>query len=205
MKYIFLDTETTGIDPVKNSIIQIAGYVFIDGVYKTEFNFKAQPVGFGDPETHKVIEQEALDVTQKTRAELATYPKSETVFATFQLFLERFVNKFNTQDKFFMVGYNTRFDADMIRQWFADHGEKYYGSYFWNPPIDIMQSAQIHCIEQRHLFKNFKLETVAKAFSVNPIGELHDAFVDIATTFELARKVEPVLFGGLKLPYEEEV
>ena len=42
-KLLYFDTETTGLDPVRNGIIQIAGIIVIDGEVKEEFNIKMQP------------------------------------------------------------------------------------------------------------------------------------------------------------------
>jgi DNA polymerase III epsilon subunit-like protein len=47
MKYIFLDTETTGTDPVKNGIIQLSGIIVVPDVLadgaEEKFDLKMQP------------------------------------------------------------------------------------------------------------------------------------------------------------------
>ena len=43
MKLLFLDTETTGLEPGKHGVVQIAGIIEIDGVVKEEFDFLCRP------------------------------------------------------------------------------------------------------------------------------------------------------------------
>ena len=66
-KILWVDTETTGTDPGKNGIIQLAGVLEINGHETTRFDFKIRP--FADD----VIEDTALAVNGFTREELAGF------------------------------------------------------------------------------------------------------------------------------------
>lgn len=122
-KLLYLDLETTGLFPWKNGVIQISGEVEIDGVTKESFNYKVQP--FPD----QVIEDAALKVTNTTREDLNMYDCPMDTFHKFRTMLERYVNKWNKADKFFMVGYNSHsFDSEFLRAYFKKNGEKYYAS-----------------------------------------------------------------------------
>ena len=66
-----------------------------------------------------------------------------------------------------------------------DHGDMFFGSFFFFPPIDVMNTAIFNCIRQRHLLPNFKLGTIAKHLGMDMVGDLHDAMVDIRLTADI--------------------
>ena len=66
-KILWVDTETTGTDPGKNGIIQLAGVLEINGHEISSFDYKIRP--FADD----VIEDTALAVNGFTREELAGF------------------------------------------------------------------------------------------------------------------------------------
>jgi len=104
--------------------------------------------------------------------------------------LGRYVDKYNPKDKMLLLGYNINFDADFIREWFLKMGDKYFGSWFWFPPICTMQKAADVIGEDRPKLENFKLATVAKYFGVEfDETQLHDALADIDLTVKLHRKL----------------
>ena len=57
MKKLYFDCETTGLDPIKNDIIQIAGVIEIDGHNMVDFNFKSKPFNWD------AIETKALEIS----------------------------------------------------------------------------------------------------------------------------------------------
>ena len=177
MKYIFLDTETTGTDPMKNGIIQLSGIVVVDqnGDKKEEpFDLKMQPFPADE------IDDRALAVTGTTREELATRMFCFDGYKQFCTLLGRHISKFDRSDKAWMVGYNVGFDDGMIRQWFQKAGDKYFGSWFWWPPIDVAVIAAMKLRERRAEMPDFKQGTVARALGIE-VDEtrLHDALYDV--------------------------
>lgn len=40
MKLLYIDTETTGVDPMQNGIVQISGCIEVDGELKEEFDLR---------------------------------------------------------------------------------------------------------------------------------------------------------------------
>lgn len=100
MKLLFFDLETTGTNPGRNGIHQISGQVVIDGIVKESFDFHVQP----NPKA--AIEDEALAVAGVTREQIAQYPAMGTVYRQFVAMLGKYVDKYNSKDKFFLVGYN---------------------------------------------------------------------------------------------------
>ena len=180
IKLCYIDVETTGTNHYKNGLIQLAGtiYFLVEDRYEKEeeFNFKIKPF----PED--VIEDEALKINKITREDLKHFFEPKVIYQDLLEIFGRHCDKFKREDKMFFVGYNSRFDYDFVRKFWEKCGDKYFGSFFFFPPVDVMNVAIVHLIEQRHTLPNFKLGTVAEYLKIKTDGELHDAMVDIETT-----------------------
>lgn len=96
-KTLYLDVETTGLDPVKNGLIQLACLVDINGEVVEEKNWLIRPF-----ETD-VIDDKALEVNGRCKTELPGYPSPEVVYNEIIEFFETYVNKFIRTDKFWPV------------------------------------------------------------------------------------------------------
>lgn len=181
MKLLFVDCETTGLNPDRNAIHQLSGLVVIDGVVKSEFNLNMQP-----HEGAEIVE-EALKCSGTTAQMLSQYPPPYIVYQQFVTMLSHWVNKFDKTDKFFLIGYNNAgFDNQFLRAWFAKNGDKYFGSWFWSNCIDVMILATEYLAHQRHLMTDFKLKTVAAACGIAVEEErLHGAAYDIQLTKQI--------------------
>lgn len=178
MKLIYLDTETTGVDCKRHAIVQVAGILFIDGK-ETEFNIEMQPF------PGAAVERVALWKNKYTLEELASKQSSEDGFKQFRAIVDGAVNRFDKQDKLTIVGYNSVFDAGFLREWYKRNGDEFYGSYFHNPPLDVMQLAAWHMVGKRINLKDFRLVTVYEAIMGKPLEDAHDALADIRATREL--------------------
>jgi len=176
----FVDVETTGLDPEKNGIWQIAGLVEIDGSVIDEVNLLCHPLDFD------IIEDKALQRCKVTREEVLALPPPASALQTFKSFLARFVDPFDRTDKLAMIGYNVRFDMDFLRSWFEKQGDRYFGSWFWFPPHDVMGLAADALEEDRAMLPNFQLATVADWFCLRvDRSKTHDALYDIGLTREI--------------------
>lgn len=186
-KKVFIDVETTGTDHKKNGIIQIAGTISFfteEGLSDMEsFNYNVAP--FLDD----VIEDKALEVNKVTREQIVSYPKAEEVYRELTALFDKYCDRYDKQDKMFFIGYNSRFDYDFMRSWFEKNSNVYFGSYFFFPPIDVMNLAIVDLIKHRHLLPNFKLGTVAEHYGINTEGMLHDADVDVELTKRIYMKL----------------
>lgn len=178
MKQLFFDLETTGLDPELHGIHQLCGMIVIDGVVKCDFAMKMQP------HPRAVIEAEALKCSNTTIYMLEAYPSMQMAYHQFTEMLSQYVNKFNKQDKFFLIGYNNAgFDNNFLRKWFFHNNDKYFGSWFWSNTIDVMVMASYHLMDKRHLMSDFKLKTVAAACGIEvDESKLHQAGYDIELT-----------------------
>jgi DNA polymerase-3 subunit epsilon len=175
-KLVFIDTETTGIDPQKHALIQMAGIVVIDNEVKEEFDFRVRPF----PED--VVDLQALVVNNVKEEDLTGYPEPLTVIRQAEAIWRKYVDRYAKSDKFWFVGYNARFDYDFIRRLWEKAGQRYFGAYFFFPPLDVMNLAAFHLMDRRSTLPNFKLSTVAEALGLKAEGELHDAVTDIRLT-----------------------
>ena len=184
MKQIFIDVETTGLNPEKSGLTQVAGAIVIDGKVEESFNY------FIKPPKGKLCDKKALEVTGMTREKINVFLPFVQQYDTFHRMLLRFVEKYDKTDKFHFLAYNSPFDSQFIRQWFLDQGDKYYGSMFWTPDICVMRMAMEYIGDDRDLFKNFKLETVCNELGIKPKGKLHDALVDIELTMALYNHIK---------------
>lgn len=186
MKLFFLDLETTGVNPGRNGIHQMSGMVVIDGEEKETFNFNVRP----NPKA--VIEKQALDVAGVTEEQVLSYPPMEVVYREKLIpILDKYIDRFNKKDKFFIVGYNNaHFDNDFFRGFFLQNGDKFFGSYFWANCFDCMVLATPYLADVRPSMENFKQGTVAKYLGIEiDESKLHDALYDIRVCKQIYDKV----------------
>ncbi len=184
MKLFFVDLETTGTDPDKHGVWQMAGQIWIDGAEVERFDAKFQPL------PGKLVAKGALEATKMTMDELRVLPQPRPAFEALKKLLGRHVNKYEKTDKMFFVAYNADFDARFARRWFEDFGDQYFGSWFWWPPIDVATIAGFVLAKSRHELVNFKLGTVAKHMGVEFEGEAHDAQFDVDVTCKIYQDLE---------------
>lgn len=181
-KKCFLDTETTGTDRKKNHIFQISGAITdLDDNVIEKFDFRFRP--------HCIlsIEDSALEKTGMSAEKLRELPMSAAeAYAAFIAVLERHCNRFDKKDKMQLVAYNAKFDDEFLREFFLLHNDNYYGSWFWAPPICVMQMAAFFLIDHRGALPNFKLGTLCEAAGLGwDESKAHDAEYDIRQTIRL--------------------
>lgn len=181
MKRLYYDLETTGLNPAKHGIHQIAGIIEINGATIEKFNIKLQP----NPKC--TIEQTALDIAGVTREQINNYQPFPAGYTEFVNTISKHVDQYNKKDKFHLVGYNNRgFDDNFLRELFKQNGNEYFGSYFWNDGIDVLVMASYALESRRAELENFQLKTVAKFVGIEvDEKKLHDAFYDIELTKQI--------------------
>jgi DNA polymerase-3 subunit epsilon len=106
--------------------------------------------------------------------------------------IESKIDKYNSDDKFFLIAYNARFDENFIREMFLRNNNKFYGSYFYNPSICVMQMAATYFLKRPKIKRpiNFKLSTVCDYFKIKVDNEkTHTAKYDAQITRSLYNKL----------------
>ncbi len=184
MKEIYVDVETTGLNPKKHGIWQLAGMIVIDGKDEHQFNYHMNPVG-------KEIDPKALTIGGITDTEITSFQKSHIAYNQFIGVLKDYIKQYDKQDKFTFIAYNALFDMDFMRQLWYDNNDKYFGSFFFFPPTDVMILAGRFLMHTRHLMKDMKLMTVAEKLGIElDESKAHDAMYDIEITREILKRIE---------------
>lgn len=145
------------------------------------------------PHPKAIVEKEALEVSGKNLQDLASdsHIPFTSAFRQVNEFLDERVDKYDKQDKMFLVGYNNAsFDNPFFRAFFKQNNHKYFGSYFYPNPLDVYVLATEKLKEVRHEMENFKLHTVAKELGIEvDESKLHDAEYDLNLTWKIYKKV----------------
>jgi DNA polymerase-3 subunit epsilon len=183
IKTLYFDLETTGLDPQKNSVTQFAAIVEYDGEEVDRIDIKFQP--FEDAE----IEEAALEKTGVSIEQLLSMQTHEEGFAAVKNFLDKHIDKYNRNDKFYAAGFNVRFDLEFLSAFFKYNGEKYgIGSYFNWRQIDPMYLLHLMDWKGKIKLQNYRLETVCEHFGVS-LENAHDALGDIVATRNIIKKL----------------
>lgn len=184
---IFFDTETTGTDPMKHSIHELGMIIEVDGIVVEEVSFNIRPHALAK------IEPEALAVCKKTERELYGYPEMRTVYAKLIELLGKYIDKFDTHNMAWLIGFNNRaYDDRFLRIYFELCSDRFIGSWFWNDTIDTLCLASQYLIERRPNMPSFKLKRVAMELGlVFDDSELHGALNDA----RLIRKIYRIVTG----------
>jgi len=180
MKLIYVDVETTGIPCPVSGLIQLAGMIEIDGELREDFDYSIRTF------PSDIISDEALAVNGITRKQIQKYDPPERVFRQLIDLLDKYIDRYDRTNKFHFVAYNAEFDADHLRAWFEKNGDKYFGSWFFHPPLDVMGIAAVVLMNKRPTLPDFKLATVAKALGLDvDTAKTHDALYDIRLTRQM--------------------
>jgi len=181
-KVLYLDVETTGMDPLRNDIIQLAAIVEIDGKVVAEKNLKCQPLDWDN------VSIEAINISGNTIESLQSYMPPAEAYKEFLALLDSHVDKYAPEDKFYPSGYNLSFDLGFISHFFKKQGNNYWGSYIKWKGIDPLPL--LHYLEYRGKISlsNYKLVTVCEYFGIELTA--HDALSDAKAVKEILRILE---------------
>lgn len=176
-KVLWLDTETTGLNPKKHGLREIGYIMVIDG------QVVEKDVLYIDPRTYKKeieIDNRALELSNITIDDFYYYADSNCVFDDFRVILDKYFK----DEKFILAGFNVKFDNDFLREWFYDNNAGVdFKDYFHYKVIDVFPLV----ITLKHLgfidTVDDKLKTVCEYFDI-PI-DAHNALSDIEATKNL--------------------
>lgn len=158
IKQLFIDLETTGLNPKTDSITEF-GYIYKVG--------------------GKIKKQGVIKV-----------PNGVNIYPSIINLIDGFVDKFNKEDKMYFIAYNAEFDTNFMRELFTQNNNNFFGSYFYNPSVCIMQMVANKLMRKNVRPENFKLSTICKYYKV-PVDEtkLHSALYDIKISNEVYKAV----------------
>ena len=182
---VYIDVETTGLNPRLHSVHQIAGIIEVNDIVIEEFDLKVRP----HPKAQ--YDQQALDTCRVTEEELRAYPEMAFIYTTLIKMLGKYVDRYNPKDKAFAVGYNNRaFDDIFLRTWFEQNSDTFINSWFWANTLDCLVLATEYLLARRVNMSSFKLQRVAKELGILvDEDKLHNASYDVYLTREIYRIV----------------
>ena len=183
-KIIFIDTETGGVNAEKSALIQLSGIIEVDGTEKEKFNFYIKP--FENSE----VNEKALEVQGRTLEELGTekYIDESIIYKKFLEILDKYIVKYDKNDKFIVAGYNVKFDIDILKALFERNNNKFLFSYFNSSMLDPLYSVRLLQVAgMLPVLENNKLETWCKYFNIEL--KAHDSLQDITATKKLIEKL----------------
>lgn len=180
-KILWLDIETTGLDPTLHSAIEIAGIVDIDGKAVLEFDY------FVKPHPDFEIDDYALQVNKISRDKMKKFPEISITHAQLKDMMGKYVDPYDKRDKFVIAGQNISFDLDFLSHFFMRQGDSYLGSFIdFRNRIELMDITR--GLKALGFIENVKLEAVCKELNVNI--NAHNALSDIKATRELYYKIK---------------
>ena len=153
VKQLFVDVETTDLNPNLGNITELAFIYRVNGKIKKTKEYKGNEYD---------------------------------IYNAFLRDLDSIIDRYDKDDKLYLIGHNSRFDSEFIRAMFKRNRNEYYGSYFMNIPIDTAHIATEYFMNKRNKPENYKLVTLLKYFKI-PFeeGKLHGALYDVRKTKEL--------------------
>lgn len=179
-KILWIDTETTGLNPIDNDIIQLAYIIEIDNEVKESDMIYMAPI------TSK-IEASALEIHGYTEEKIKQFPAAGIGIDALKTAMGRYVNKYNKKDKFIPAGYFANFDMQFLRGTFSKTGDKYFGSWFRSVILEVSAFVAKEYMDKSLDLENLKLKTVAQHYGIELVA--HDAKSDIEATRNIYKKI----------------
>ncbi len=187
MRFMWLDTETTGLETTDASAFELAFILVQNGVVICERDFYLNPLS----ETIKYNE-EAGKIHGYTEEQIRAFPPEKEQVMKIAEFLMSSVNLFKSDgsrtEKLVIAGYNVEFDKKHLKALLARNGFN-YDDYFIDT-ADVFEQVKRAGIQKALPYlPDRKLGTVAKHLGVN-LENAHNALADIRATREVAKKLQ---------------
>ena len=202
MKICWLDTETTGLNPEENGLLQVAYIIEENGGILAENNLKIKPFIIDK------IDEKALSVNHITEKDFENFldPYEAAKKLYFDLFRYTIFDDGEEKERLWMAGYNVKFDYDFI-EWFFKKACVYQDNY----PVPTKYSFAMNAVFHHHVIdilalvnfvkycgvdfgKNHKLTNLCEHYNI-PL-DAHDAMNDIRATYQLGQIFKNRFLGG---------
>lgn len=189
MKILWVDVETTGLDSVKNGVIQLSCIVDIDGEVKETLDLHLKPFATDE------ISQDALAVTGITMKDIDEFMSPYDAFDKFKSTLSKYVDPYKRNkmknDKFYWGGHNTQFDMNFVQEFFKKCGDKFFGSWFNYRQIDTLRVADFLVFSGKNFGESHRLGELCKIGNIKL--NAHDSMSDITATREIAYRFKALM------------
>lgn len=184
-KICYFDTETTGLSTVDSGIIQAAFIIEEDGIILDE------KVWYINPNSSLKWSTKAQEVHGFTQDQVKDFTPEIKAQKEIVNWFSSFVNKFDTDDKFYPSAYNGIFDVNFLVALWERVGDDYFGSFFNWKLLDPRYFANWLIIKGIIDVPNVKQETLRDYFNIKVVGDAHDALVDV----RICRKLVHLFFN----------
>jgi DNA polymerase III alpha subunit (gram-positive type) len=202
MNLLFLDIETTGLDPDLHRIIQVSAEFHSNGKLVEKFNERI---------CHNLpnVDLGALKVNRIDYGRLHTYGKTEVT--TITLFLDFLLNLNKQHKDIVLVGNNVAFDVSFIKQTLKRLGITGLDSILPYRVIDtagitrFLQSLDTEPFKGLLGDKSQSLSVTAKALGLELPENLHDSAADVELTATVFYTFQQLLKGLVNEDLAKEV
>lgn len=169
---LWLDTETTGINPNKNFLIQLSYINTLNNEIKFNNDLFMRPQYIEKFE----IEQRALDANKITKEQIQSFELEDKQ-------IKIFLNDLTTNgNKYYLAGYNVKFDIEFLTALFSRQNLNMH-NYFNYLYLDVLQLVINLKLAGKINPENCKLGTVLQYFDlIKDTSILHNAQQDIVCT-----------------------
>ena len=187
MRFLWLDTETTGLEVTDSSIFELGLILVENGQAICERCFFLNPLS----DTIKYHE-EAGKVHGYSEQDIRSFPTEKEQMPKIIEFFNNAVNLFKNdgsrREKLIVAGYNVGFDIKHLKELLKRNNYN-YDDYFLPNTADVYEQVKRAGIQKALPYlPDRKLTTVAKHLGVE-LENAHDALADIKATRSVAQKL----------------
>lgn len=185
MKFLYLDCETTGLDPHRHGVIQVAciiatGETLLSAVEVDRCDLLFNPMSIGCE-----VDKEALQINGHKKRKIRRYP-TDTLDVLIS-FLDTYIDPYDPKDKFVVIGQNVKFDVEFLHGWARREDFQFMGSYVDWRVIDTLVIARLQAALGKIDPENFQLATLCKEYGLKAPN--HNAMDDIVATKKLLKRM----------------
>lgn len=190
MKFLWCDTETTGLKPENSAPFEVA-FIFVcsQTINNQLVKDETSRLYYLNPLDIPGIEysEETGKVHGYTREAIEQFDPSDIAIKKMNDFLN-YCFKFRTEEKMFFCGYNGKFDFEHLVSLFNHRGYNFQ-KYFNTNLLDVYEQVKRAGAKKvLPYLENRKLTTVAKFLHID-LDNAHDAMGDITATREVAKSL----------------
>lgn len=193
MKFLWIDTETTGLEEDKHRPFEIA-IIFVNNRKEPDgrvTHLECERDFFLNPFREGIeFSPEVTTVTGYTEEQIKNFRPAAEVVPVISEFLKDTITQFGTgpEEKSFLCGYNVPFDYKMLKVLFSDFGIN-FDDFILDHHLDVFSQVKT-AGELRILpyLRDRKLTTVAEFLRVN-LENAHNALADIKATKEVSKSL----------------
>jgi DNA polymerase III epsilon subunit-like protein len=184
MTVVWIDTETTGLEPIDSGPFELAFLVYMGGQFLEEQVFHLNPLN-----DEVMYHEEAFKVHGVPEETIRSYPAARDVVPE----IAAFFKKHMPPEKLVFAGYNCPFDYKHLGALFFREGHV-ISDYFNERFIDVLELVK-RAKDMGILgsTRNDKLETMTKALGIE-----HDAAHTALSDIKAARRLYEIIYAKSK-------